>query len=208
MSRQGSHHQEKGYQKQSESNRFRYWCIWAGLLLFPLTLAGIIGIGAVRFENKDSSCAACHTQPESTYFQRESVSTPTDLASFHTGEGARCIDCHSNQGAAGRVAAMMLGARDLMSFITGRYSQPAPMTHRIDDGNCVKCHASVSQKRDFNNHFHVFLPQWQMQDPNAAMCVDCHQGHSTSGSVAIEFLNQATTQSVCQTCHAFVGSRG
>ena len=97
----------------------------------------------------------------------------------------------------------MLGARDLAAYVIGNYKQPAPQTRPIDDINCLKCHADVIQRQDFNNHFHVFLARWQAADPAAKTCVSCHQGHVTNGEANIAFLNRVTTTQVCQTCHNF-----
>ena len=187
------------------SRRLSRLAITFGLILvIPLLIAGFTGTAAMQFENHDSFCASCHSEPESKYFQRE-ASAPVDLASFHTTKTTRCIDCHSNQGLPGRAVALTLGAKDLFAFITKHYSQPAPLTRKIADGNCLKCHADVSQNQDFNNHFHVFLSKWQSADPNAAGCVDCHQSHLTNGDASIGFLNQDTTTQVCQRCHSFAG---
>jgi len=187
-------------------SRFRKSALW--LLIFPIALGGIVGFSAMQFENHDSDCAACHTQPESIYFQREGSNSPTDLASFHAEKSTRCIDCHSSNGSFGRATAMMLGAKDLMAFISKHYPQPAPLTRAISDGNCLKCHGDIAQRQNFNNHFHFFLAKWQSLDPKAATCVDCHQSHSTNGDTSIAFLNRAHTASVCESCHNFAGARG
>ena len=175
------------------------------ILLIPLLVAGGVSAGAMQFENRDSFCASCHTEPESVYVQRESASAPTDLASFHATKNTRCIDCHSGKGYPGRAAALLLGARDLVAFVSKHYAQPAPLTQPISDIHCLKCHSDLTSKRDFNNHFHVFLAQWQAQDPNAAGCVDCHESHITTGDATIAFLNQGDTRQVCNSCHAFAG---
>jgi nitrate/TMAO reductase-like tetraheme cytochrome c subunit len=46
-------------------------------------------------EERDTFCSSCHTQPESTFYQRALDAQAVDLASFHTAKGTRCIDCHS-----------------------------------------------------------------------------------------------------------------
>lgn len=188
------------------SSRFRKPALW--LLVFPLALGGIVGFSAMQFENRDTDCASCHTQPESAYFQREVSNSPSDLASFHAEKKTRCIDCHSSDGSFGRATAMMLGARDLMAFISRQYPQPAPLTRAISDGNCLKCHADITQRQSFNNHFHIFLAKWQSLDPKAATCVNCHESHSTNGDTSIAFLNREHTASVCESCHNFAGARG
>ena len=159
----------------------------------------------MQFENHDSFCASCHSEPETTYFGRESAA-PIDLASFHSAKQVNCIDCHSGQGLVpGRVSSLMLGAKDLLAWWSGHSTQPAPQTRPIDDANCLKCHADVSQRREFNNHFHVFLARWQSMDKNAATCVSCHQSHTTDGEQTIGFLNRVTTTHACQSCHNFSG---
>jgi predicted CXXCH cytochrome family protein len=180
-----------------------------GLIVLALLLfsGGTIFTGT-QFENHDSFCSTCHTQPETTYFKRESDKIPVDLATFHATKNVRCIDCHSGNGVIGRLGAIALGTRDLLAFISRNYKQPAPLTQRIGDTNCYKCHANIGQRQDFNNHFHVFLPQWQARDPNAAGCVDCHQSHTTNGQASLAFLNQSDTTQVCQRCHNFAGAGG
>ena len=37
--------------------------------------------------------------------------------------------------------------------------QPAAMEEPYPDANCLKCHAAVTQKQDFNNHFHGYAPE-------------------------------------------------
>ena len=179
---------------------------WPLILLAaaPLALVLLIfgaGFTAMQFENHDDFCASCHSEPESMYFQRESAAS-TDLASFHATKNVRCIDCHSGQGLVpGRVSSLMLGARDLLAWVSGRAIQPAVHTRPIEDVNCLKCHADITTRRDFNNHFHVFLTRWQAQDKNAATCVSCHQSHPTNGEPTLQFLNRETTVNVCQSCH-------
>jgi len=201
-----SANQQQHRQASPFFSRFRKSTLW--LLIFPLALAGIVGFSAMQFENHDSDCAACHTQPESVYFQREGSNSPTDLASFHAEKKTRCIDCHSSNGSFGRATAMMLGAKDLMAFISKQYPQPAPLTRSISDKNCLKCHGDIAQRQSFNNHFHIFLAKWQALDPNAATCVDCHQSHTTSGDASIGFINKEVTLPVCESCHNFAGARG
>jgi hypothetical protein len=175
-------------------------------LLLSAGLLGLTGVGAMQLENHDSFCASCHSEPESSYFHRESGASPVDLASFHTTKKTRCIDCHSGYQLPGRTAAMMLGAKDLVAFVSKHYVQPAPLTRPIPDANCLKCHADLPKKQDFNNHFHVFLSKWQSLDPQAATCVDCHKAHVTDGEATLAYLNQNSTGQVCQRCHSFAGS--
>ncbi len=178
------------------------------IVLGVLLVLGAAGtVTAMTLENQDSFCASCHSEPESTYFQRESAAA-SDLASWHTiNKQTTCIDCHSGNGfMPGRVSAMMLGASDLFKWVSGRSQQPAPLTQPVGDDHCLKCHSNITAQRNMNNHFHFFLSQWQAKDPNAATCVSCHQGHNNStGDPTLAFLDRQATTAVCQSCHAFAG---
>ena len=162
---------------------------------------------AMQFENHDDFCASCHSQPEATFFQRTTAAA-TDLASFHSTKDVRCIDCHSGPGLVpGRVTSLLLGAKDLLDWTTGHGVQPAALSRPFEDANCLKCHADLTQRQDFNNHFHMFLSRWQAQDKNAATCVSCHQGHHTDGEASLAFLSRDSTVQVCQRCHETFGER-
>jgi nitrate/TMAO reductase-like tetraheme cytochrome c subunit len=191
-----------------------------------LLTAGGFGFAASQ-ETHDSFCASCHSQPETTYYQRSTAAQPVDLASYHTTQQVECINCHSGVGLTGRLAAELLGARNAMKWYTGTAVQPAPLTVSINDENCLKCHQDVTQ-RNFspkenltapggrgeddedgrNNHWHVFLARWQAADPNAATCVSCHPGHTTDGSPQSGYMNTQTVQEVCQACHQNLGREG
>jgi nitrate/TMAO reductase-like tetraheme cytochrome c subunit len=196
------HSQSTDQPKSKRPLLFKIAIILGGLLI--LGTAG--GVTAMTLENHDSFCASCHAEPEYTYFQRESAA-PTDLATFHTTKQTTCIDCHSGNGIVpGRINSMMLGARDLVSWIGGHAPQPAPLNTPIGDENCLKCHGTIAAAQNMNNHFHVFLSQWQAKDPTAATCVSCHQGHNNStADSTLAFLDRQATTAVCQSCHTFSG---
>jgi len=187
------------------SNRKTRLSVGAGILC--LVLFGlVIPMTAMQFENHNSFCASCHTEGEQTFYDRSTASDPVDLASIHDIKGqARCIDCHTGPGIIGRYGGLMAGSTDLINFFSGHYPQPAALEEPYPDANCLKCHADIFQKQEFNNHFHVFLPRWQAVDKNAATCVSCHLSHDITGDVKIGFLNEQTTTAVCQKCHSFAG---
>ena len=180
--------------------------ISAAVIVFGLAIPA----GAMQLENHDSFCASCHTEGELTFFNRSLAPADgsTDLASFHAAKhAARCIDCHTGPGLIGRYGGLMAGSTDLVSYFSGHYPQPAALEEPYPDANCLKCHADISEKKDFNNHFHVFLSQWQSLDPkNAGSCVDCHASHDTTNDANAMFLNKTKTEQVCQKCHATAGS--
>jgi predicted CXXCH cytochrome family protein len=179
-------------------------------IIIPIVVAAVLLVlagGGFAFaatqEENNSFCASCHTQPESTFFQRFQAAAPVDLASSHMQlqNPVRCIDCHSGEGVTGRIAAMLVGAKNAAAWFSGTATQPAPLTVAIGDANCLKCHSAVTGQRDQNNHFHGFLSRWQSVDPNAATCVSCHISHFTGGLASQSFLNVDTTQQVCDGCH-------
>ncbi len=185
---------------------------WSAIAI-PATVVLVLVIGSFGFaasmEEKDSFCASCHTQPESTFFQRSQAGKTVDLATMHYSKAVKCIDCHSGAGITGRAGAILLGSRNALAYFTHTAKQPAPLTVAIGDSNCIKCHAeAVSGQPDLNNHFHLFLTRWQAADPNAASCVTCHAAHTTDGDAQIGYLNQANTEQVCQQCHQALGAGG
>jgi nitrate/TMAO reductase-like tetraheme cytochrome c subunit len=193
--------------------------------LFLLALAAAFGlilvsVGGFAFaasqEENDSFCASCHTQPETTFFQRSIAAAAVDLASAHHSNNTRCIDCHSGAGLLGRISAEMMGAQNAVKWYAGSATQPAPLLYPIGDENCVKCHSEVLTERHDSNsrtvnfgpkgHYHAFLAQWKEADKNAANCVSCHLGHVTGGGAQNEWVQPAAVQPVCEACHKMLGS--
>jgi len=176
-----------------------------------LSLGVLLTAGGFTFaasqEQKDAFCASCHTQPESTFYERSTAGQAVDLASAHTAEDTHCIDCHSGPGVSGRVSAEMLGAHNALAWFSKTAVQPAVLTKPIADANCLKCHAEVTTRRGGDNHFHAFLARWQSRDANAGTCTSCHSSHTTDGDVQ-QFLNRARTEAVCQDCHTALGEGG
>jgi predicted CXXCH cytochrome family protein len=181
-------------------------------------VAIVLPVGGFAFaasqESHDAFCGSCHTQPESTYVQRSTAAQAVDLASYHTTQETRCIDCHSGAGLVGRLGAEMMGAGNAFRWFTKTAIQPAPLTRAISDSNCKKCHAQVTQQgyvpknqtltdlgEAQNGHWHLFLSRWQSQAANVGDCVSCHNGHQTDGNAQILFLNDQQTSAVCDSCH-------
>jgi hypothetical protein len=165
----------------------------------------VIGFaGAVAFENRDQNCAACHTEPETTYVSRLGA-MPVDLASAHgvmrdDASRTRCIDCHAGAGPLGRVRSVSLGARNSLAWLTNQPRQPYAGTH--PNAFCTQCHDNTEQTRDFDLHSHRYLPDWRAKDPaGAAACATCHVSHETGGAVEAGFLIQQRAQQQCEACH-------
>jgi nitrate/TMAO reductase-like tetraheme cytochrome c subunit len=201
----------------------RFTFVLAGLAAFGVLVAAGGFAFAASKESHDPFCASCHTQPESTFFQRSTAAQPVDLASYHTTQQTRCIDCHSGPGILGRLRAEWMGAHNALAWYTHTAVQPAVLTHPIRDANCLKCHQDVTQRgyvpkvpiaigglgegegregeEGGSNHWHEFLARWQTVDLNAGTCTSCHPGHSTGGTAQTGFENLQTTRAVCEDCH-------
>jgi predicted CXXCH cytochrome family protein len=182
----------------------RRWLWVSGFLLAVLASGTLLTAGgfalAANLERRDSFCASCHTEPESTYYQRSLVKA-VDLAAAHAAEWARCIDCHSGAGVPGRLRAELAGARHILAHISRSEAHPGSLQGRYPDENCLKCHQQALARQEFDNHFHTYLAQWQKSDPLATGCASCHPGHVTDSSARAKFLTEARTLAVCVACH-------
>ncbi|MEZ4862337.1 MAG: NapC/NirT family cytochrome c [Caldilineaceae bacterium] len=210
---------------QPSSSRKKIWgftSVLVGIVVLGIFLAAGSFTYVASQEARDPFCASCHTEPEATFYQRSIDAHPVDLASYHTGEQTRCIDCHSGPGVTGRLQAELLGARNAALWYMGHATQPAPLTVPIADANCLKCHQAVTQRgytaklavtlpelgrereegeEGGPNHWHEELARWQANDPNAATCVSCHPGHPTDGTAQTGFQVGQATRAVCDACH-------
>ncbi len=210
-----SAHKRRKLARQKRRNSQLYRFI-TRLFTFPLVLVLAVPIILVagstvvvaQNEENDAFCASCHTQPESTFFQRAQAGAAVDLASDHRSHSTKCIDCHSGSGLTGRMAAISLGAKNGLALLTRTDIQPAPLTIAIGDSNCLKCHPNTEAETDFDHHYHAFLLRWKAVDPTAANCVDCHTAHLTDGDSTQAFLNTQRTEAVCQHCHSVLGGGG
>ncbi len=180
-----------------------------GLVVGVAAILAMTGVTAyaMQLENHDAFCASCHTEPETQFYQQSLDKSAATLAAFHRQKEVRYIDCHSGGGVFGRSVGLAQGAQDLLSYYSGDYHRPAITTNKLGDDSCTKCHSDVFASREFNNHFHFFLPQWQSLDVNAAHCVDCHTSHTT-GDPAQGYLSAAVVTDICQSCHSAVGGGG
>jgi predicted CXXCH cytochrome family protein len=163
---------------------------------------------ALSLENHDNFCASCHTQPEETFVTRAVHTPPTDLASAHATKGVQCIACHSGPPPLGRVNGLTQGAQDYAAYMSGRYAKPAVTTHPLPDVNCTQCHANLFTNKTLKNHYHFYLPDWQVKAPaEAAKCISCHTAHTQGNSVTVKYAFDAKVNPYCAACHTFEGIR-
>lgn len=191
-----------------------------------LLLAGGGFAFAATQEQNDPFCASCHTQPESTFFERSQAAQAVDLASYHTTQETKCIDCHSGPGVTGRVQAELMGARNALAWYTGTAVQPAVLTTPISDANCLKCHQDVTSRgyrpkaqitvqgirggrggEGGSNHWHELLARWQGGYATAGTCTSCHAGHVSGGTAQNGFMNNQSVQATCDACHQVMRER-
>jgi len=188
-----------------------------GIIIVTVLL--VMGAGglttAIKLENRDSFCAACHTQPETSFYQR-TQSTPLDMASAHSQNtmAVRCIDCHSGAGAAGRIFSLKQGAGDLAAYISGNYLNPAVTTKPLGDRACTKCHTqpdidltqantSLVSKSASHFHFNAYINEWLVREPKpAGSCAACHPAHDLQADEANAYLVNRLVQENCEACHA------
>lgn len=142
-----------------------------------LILAGTTFVGGTLLEEQDAFCAACHTVPEETYFNRATTaltdpSAPvTDLSTRHydlaqaSDVRFQCISCHRGTSTLeDRVQTLALGLRDTLIFVSGQ-ADPTIEKTRVDqaalvNSACISCHeTTLLTYRDTQNHYHNLLPQ-------------------------------------------------
>jgi hypothetical protein len=203
--------------KPTSKKKLSVIAVMAILAVAAVLLTGTGFAFAATQESHDSFCGSCHSQPESTFYERSAAASAVDLASFHAGQTTRCIDCHSGAGVTGRINAELLGARNAFHWFTGTAVQPAKLTKPIGDDSCLKCHAGVTQVgykmkntalpgslmrgEGRAGHWHQFLARWQGFDPQAATCTSCHGGHSTASTAENGFMDIQAVEAVCEACH-------
>lgn len=179
---------------------------WArlGVIAGALGLLALIGGGlfAYQIETTNAGCATCHTQPETVYVDRTQAQ-PIDLASLHAAENLACIDCHSGAGTLDRAEAVVLGARNFITFVLGQNHHPAEMRVPFDDAGCAACHADLLTDAHSTNHYHFYLARWQALSPGqAGTCASCHHAHAAESQLGQTEPDAGAMDAVCQRCHA------
>ncbi len=194
------------------------------VLIIALMLVGAGGYAyGASLERNDAFCASCHTEPESTYYQRSLAADPVDLAAFHAAKETNCIDCHSGKGVPGRAKAMLTGAMDMLAYKTGNYQQPARTTRPVNNASCTKCHnmplvppggeAGEGRSLDgipgHDGHYHADSLQlaWRVRGGPVNRCAVCHPAHQP-GNATNRYMDSARIDRGCDMCHAAIGEGG
>jgi predicted CXXCH cytochrome family protein len=148
--------------------------VFVGLIL----VSGVGFVAASALEEHDSFCIACHTVPETTYYNRaymalDNPNQPViDLATAHyhlaqskNSAAFACISCHRGDSSAGdRISTLALGGRDALIYVVGKENPAIEKTHIqeswLPNAACVSCHQdTLLTLKGLDNHFHNYLPQ-------------------------------------------------
>ncbi len=170
----------------------------AALLLLVLGVGGLYGIRAV--ESYDPFCTSCHLQDHQEYLDdgARPAKSIRSLAGWHlTGEKAKCISCHGEEGIVGMARTTFLAAKDTVKFVLGDYEHPSRVFHPIADKDCLKCHADERILKLEEDDFHAILDHATLP----FSCVQCHNGHLAGGRSAKRLVVPRTAQPRCDHCH-------
>ncbi len=122
-----------------------------------------------------------------------------NLASLHSVEDVRCIDCHGGASFANKLRVKAVAARDAVRYFAGAFDEPSAMAHPLWDEDCVQCHATVPSSGGRDDDFHAF--EAHNVGGFAYACVACHEAHGTRGAVGLFFLDRQVVLRVCSQCH-------
>lgn len=152
------------------------------LFIVVLVLVGFGGSQALEYSSTPEFCASCHTM--SPHYESWKVSP-------HAGE-ATCIECHSDPGALGEMAAHVKGVSMLYKTIA-KIEPTLVMSHVVPNTSCEKCH-----QMDDEEAKGVRVSHKKHLDKGVS-CQDCHFG-------LVHLANEAKPgderfHQICLTCH-------
>ncbi len=204
---------------------------WMRVGLWIVVVVGIVGLGSAvtvsRLEENNGFCASCHTPLEVLYVRQAAQASPEgspNLAAFHYAVTARgddsssdvvnCVACHrGDNGLPHRAVALTLGATNTVKWLLGDDGSDVAGHSRFEwlsNASCNRCHSDTVSNREFENHFHFYLPKYNgdpMVRANAAnllYCNDCHVSHRDV-SQELDFLADEVVFPTCKRCHVVWG---
>ncbi|HYG59528.1 MAG TPA: cytochrome c3 family protein [Symbiobacteriaceae bacterium] len=169
-------------------SRFKRFLRFAGpatpLVLAAIALLVIFGGGsAMNYANTPEFCSSCHSM--APLYDSWEVSP-------HAEAEVTCIECHSDPGALGELAAHVKGIRMLYKTIA-QIKPTLVMSHEIPNSSCEKCHAMEDEKAKGVKVSH------QMHLSEGVSCQDCHFGLV---HLANEFKpGDERFHNICLSCH-------
>lgn len=207
--------------------RRRRWPILAGLAFIAVLILGAGSfVVASALEDHDSFCIACHTVPETTYFNRAYISLDnssepvTDLATAHyhlaqqkNTAAFACINCHRGDASlTQRVSTIALGGRDAVIYVVGREDPTIEKTQTAEswlpNAACVSCHTdTLLRLQGLDNHFHNYLPQAAQALANGGTLTVPDSSLSAQRDQLLKRgLKTINTTLTCTDCHVAHGS--
>lgn len=181
------------------------------LLLTLVVLASIGGYGFYVHRNNDGIrfCASCHAPSGGKLhggeFNRFQKGETGDLAGFHQArqEGMRCVDCHKGMTIEGQALNDLSAFLNIAKYITGQFSESAPLRMPIEELICRRCH---EMNRPTNNKggFHSFDAHLT---PFNISCNTCHLSHDESSEKKFYYLSRTKLIKICKRCHVNIESR-
>lgn len=170
-----------------QQSRFRRFFRIAGptgtaVAFVILVLIGIGGGTAFNYASTPEFCASCHSMAPLAESWKVSPHAPE----------VTCIECHSDPGAFGEMAAHVKGIRMLYKTIA-QIKPTLVMSHKIENSACEKCHKMEDEKANgvkVNHQKHL---------GQGVSCQDCHFG-------LVHLANEQKRgderfHNICQTCH-------
>jgi nitrate/TMAO reductase-like tetraheme cytochrome c subunit len=162
---------------RGRSRRRRWLFLLIGVPIFVVVLGSAGFVGATLLEEHDTFCIACHTVPETIYFNRaaaiiaNSGTTIPDLATAHyqlthdKNQAFTCIDCHrGGSSLSKRIDTLALGGRDVVIFVLGKADPATEKTTiyqpALPNNACIGCHMdTLLTVNGTQTHYHNWLPQ-------------------------------------------------
>jgi len=180
-----------------------------------------ISTGVTHFiESNDKFCASCHTQPETTYYQRSIEKTSSDLATYHAKKNIDCIDCHSKPWFTGRIISQFQAFNNYLVHRAGEGKKFNKSRSLTGNENCTKCHSNSmwSTERSGHHHSPVMQQKWQAKGGPLQTCESCHNSHGktrrlpgklllTSNNIRVTRIKNLPSMkkshvlNQCQSCH-------
>ncbi len=202
---------------------------WARAGLWIMAVAVITGLSSAvtvsHLEEDNGFCASCHTPLEALYVRQAAQASPDrspNLAAFHYAVTARdaasrvvnCVACHRGDNSLPhRAVALTLGATNTVRWLLGDDGSDMAGHSRFEwlsNAGCSGCHREAISPREFANHFHFYLPEYN-GDPkvranaaNRLYCNDCHINHRDIPQ-ELDFLADEVVFPACQRCHVVWG---
>ncbi len=206
--------------------------VWIRATIGVIAAVLLISLGSAltisQVEENNAFCASCHTPLEVLYVNQADQATPENspnLAAFHYAITAHrengavpvvnCVACHrGDNGVQDRTIALTLGAWNTVRWLMGDDGTGAAERRRLEwlpNNSCLRCHSDVFADRNFENHYHFYLPEYN-QDPivqadaeaNVLYCNACHVSHDDIPQ-ELDFLADEIVFPACKKCHVVWG---